>query len=125
MTIEITYDRDQNLATLVVSDLISVDEMRTALEDFYAQGPSKLALWDMSQSDFSMLSPDELWVFVRRAAELGKEREGGLTAIVAPAGFHSAFTRLAETFTKALPFRLSIFRSREDALTWLNSEQAG
>ncbi len=76
----------------------------------------------MSQSDLSLITPDGLLDFTRKAARLGAKRKEGLTAILTPKDLHSGFIKLVEYFTQALPFSLKIFHAREDALAWLFSE---
>jgi hypothetical protein len=76
----------------------------------------------MAKADLSVITPDELHDFTRKAAQLGGERKEGLTAIIAPEDLHPGFVTLAKLFTSVLPFRLKVFPSREEALAWLFPE---
>ncbi len=103
----------------------SVKEMIAALESFYHQGSTLLTLWDMAQSELSAITPEGILKFIRRAAELGGERRGGRTAVIATEGLQYGLGRMAETFAlfEELPFRMGLFRSREETLPWLFSEE--
>jgi len=124
MSIKTSHDRSRDLTIHVVIGSITVDEMIASLEKFYTHGSTLLTLWDMSQSELSQITPDGILKFIRRAALLGVERKGGRTAVVAPQDLQYGLGRMAETFAmfESLPFRMGIFRTREDAMSWLLSE---
>ena len=98
--------------------------MQSALEDIYTHGPTEFILWDMSKCDLSVVTPDELHDFTRKAAQLGEERKEGFTAIIAPEDLHPGYTSLAKLFTSVLPFRLKVFSSQVEALAWLFADSS-
>lgn len=121
MPITTTRDRGQNLTEHVVTGPALEAEMYRTLEDFYAQEPTDLLLWDMSNAEVSHVTPDILRKFVQRAAKLGVSREGGRTAILAPEDLQFGLGRMTETFAdiESTPYKVQVFRSRQDALKWL------
>ena len=121
MFIETAHDPDRDLTILVVSGPVTLDEMITTLDDFYAKGATRLTLWDMSQSDLSTVTPDDILRFIQKAAELGVERNDGRTAVFVKDDLQYGLGRMAETFAtfENLGYSLSLFRAREDALAWL------
>ena len=124
MPIETSRDPDRELTILVVSGPVTLDEMITVLEDFYAKGSTRLTLWDLSPSDLSNVTPDDILRFIQRAAELGVERKDGRTAVFTTDDLQYGLGRMAETYAafEDLSYSLSLFRSREEALAWLFSE---
>lgn len=126
MPVETKRTPDGLLTEHVVTGTVSPKEMYAALEGFYASGPTPLLLWDMAKSDMGPVSPDTLRAFVRRGAELGKDRAGGRTALVATEDLQFGFGRMTENFfdLESAPFAFRVFRSREDALVWLMAGQA-
>ncbi len=124
MSIETSRDPSRDLTIHVVSGLTSTDDMIAALEKFYSQGSTLLTLWDMSQSELSQITSGGIQEFIKRAAELGIERKGGRTAVVATEDLQYGLGRMAESFAlfEKLPFRMRLFRAREEAMTWLFSE---
>lgn len=124
MAIETTRDADQNLTIHVVIGSVSEKEMHRVLEDFYDGQPTALVLWDMSQAELAHVTAEMLQKFVRKAAKLGVRRRGGRTAVVAPADLQYGLGRMSETFAEieSTPFNYCVFRSRQDAMHWLTSD---
>ena len=124
MSIETTRDADQDLTTHVVTGFVSEEEMHGALEDFYEGQPTALVLWDMSQAEVAHVTPEMLQKFVHRAAELGVSRRGGRTAVIASGDLQFGLGRMSETFAEieSTPFSFCVFRSRQDAMRWLVSD---
>ena len=124
MPIETTRDADRNLTTHVVMGSVSEKEMHGVLEDFYDGQPTALVLWDMSQAELAHVTAEMLQKFVRRAAKLGVHRRGGRTAVIAPEDLQFGLGRMSETFAEieSTPYSYCVFRSRQDAMHWLTSD---
>ncbi len=123
MPVETLRNQDQDLTTLVVTGAVSEAEMYEALEGFYRQKPTVFLLWDMSQADLAHVTPDMLQRFIRRGAQLGAARRGGRTAVIAPGELQYGLSRMSEMFFELedTPFSFRVFRSRHEALLWLNA----
>jgi hypothetical protein len=124
MPIETARDADRNLTTHVVIGFVSEKEMHEVLEGFYDGQPTALVLWDMSKAQLAHVTAEMLQKFVRRAAKLGVHRRGGRTAVIAPEDLQYGLGRMSETFAEieSTPYRFSVFRSRQDAMQWLASD---
>jgi len=127
MSIETTHDPDRNLTIHVVIGSVSEKEMYGVLEDFYERQPTALVLWDMSQAEMAHVTAGMLQKFIRRAAQLGTHRRGGRTAVVAPDDLQYGLGRMSETFAEieSVPFSYCVFRSQQDAMRWLASDDTG
>ena len=78
-------------------------------------------LVDVSRSDVLATRPA---VEIRKVAEfLGPyaDRIGGRCAVVAPADVQFGLSQMGSVHTERVGVRSRVFRSREDALTWLKS----
>ncbi|HUL29981.1 MAG TPA: hypothetical protein VLZ03_05950 [Thermodesulfobacteriota bacterium] len=126
MPIETTRDQERNLTVHVVTGPVSEQEMYGTLEEFYKREPTALLLWDLSKADLSWVTPNMLQRFVRKAVKLGARRRGGRTAVVAPEDLQYGLGRMTEAFveSESAPFSFHVFRSRQDALSWLMADDA-
>ena len=125
MGIKTIKDEEQDFTVHEVTGPISEVEMYDALEIFYKQDPTSLLLWDMSQTDVSHVTSDILQKFVRKSAELGTARQGGRTAVIAPEDLQFGLARMSEVFSDmaSAPYSFRSFRTREEALKWLTSDE--
>ena len=124
MGIKITRDEDQDLTLHDVTGPVSEEEMYDALENFYKRDPTTLLLWDMSQTDVKHVTPDILQKFVRRSIELASSRQGDRVAIYALEDLQYGLARMSKVFAEmgTSPYIVNVFRSRQEALQWLTSE---
>lgn len=124
MAIETTRDPSLDLTIHIVTGQASEEEMHAALEGNGTEDQTALVLWDMSAAEVSHVTPGILRRFIKRAAELGKSRKGGRTAVVAPTDLTYGLARMSEAFTEFVssPFRFKAFRTQAEAMLWLRSE---
>jgi hypothetical protein len=124
MGIKITIDKEKDLTIHDVTGPVSEEEMYNALENFYLKEPTKLLLWDMSETDVSHVTSDILQKFIRRSVELGLSRQGGRTAVFASEDLQYGLARMSQTFAEieSVPYSFRVFRSRKEALQWLSSD---
>jgi len=124
MPIETTRDPQRNLTIHVVTGPAREDEMYAALEVPGDGVPTRDVLWDMSLADVMHVTPGILRQFAKRAAELGVDRKGGRTAVVAPEDLQFGLARMSEVFVdmESSPYSLRAFRTREEATAWLESD---
>ena len=124
MGIIITRDEDQDLTIHDVTGSVSEEEMYEALENFYKREPTALLLWDMSQTDVSHVTPEILQKFIEKSTELGMRCQGNRTAVFAPEDLQYGLARMSGAFAEmeSAPYSFRAFRSREEALQWLKSD---
>lgn len=125
MPVRRVREQDQNLTRLIVSGHIVEEEMYEALEEFYAEAPTKLLMWDLSFAEVWHITPDMIYGFVRRAAKLSVKRPGGRTAVVAPGDPQFDVGNLSKTMFSIGPtdVELRVFHSEAEALSWLTDEK--
>lgn len=124
MALMTTRDLENDLTTHVITGPVSEEEMYRALEGDGDGQPTALVLWNMSHADVAHITPGILRRFIKRAAELGANRPGGRTAIIAPDDLQYGLARMSEAFAEmeSAPYSLRAFRDQEEAFQWLRSE---
>lgn len=124
MPIETKRDPQADLTIHVVTGPAEQGEMYAALEAGGRENQTTLVLWDMADAEVGHVTPEILRPFILRAAELGQARDGGRTAVVAPGDLAYGLARMSEALSDLAnsPFLLRAFRTQEEALVWLKSE---
>lgn len=121
MSATLHTDPATHITTLTVTGRISASELRVALDEFYVDTPTQLALCDVSRADPELLSKEELSDLAEHVAGLARIRAGGRSAIVATSNLAYGLSRmyglLAET--NRHPVAIQVFRTKEAALQWL------
>ena len=127
MPVRRTREDGEEFTRLNVTGHVLAEEMHEALEEFYASEPTKLLLYDMSFAEVWHITPDMVLDFVRRAARLGARRPGGRTAVVAPGDLQFDLSMMSQAFhaLESKKVDLRVFRSQEDALSWLTDKVSG
>jgi hypothetical protein len=125
MSITTTRDRENDLTTHVITGYADEKEMHAVLEEDYSSEPTLRVLWDMSQAQVGHVTAEILRNFVKAAAQKGVPGKGGRSAVIAPQDLQFGLARMSEFFTELeeAPFKFSAFRTREEALQWLNAEE--
>ena len=92
--------------------------MFTAQEEFYAAGPTRLELWDMSDADLSQVTVSGMQKFISSEAHLGNARQGGQSAVITKANLQYGLGRMAEILVEfeSLPFAFRVFRKRDERI---------
>ena len=124
MPVRTIRDDSTKITEHVAIGLIADEEMFASQKEFLENNPTKLELWDMSESDLSKITIEGMRQFMSRAVQLGKTRQGGKTAVVLQSTLQYGMGRIAEVFAEliSLPFEFSIFKQRDDAIAWLKEE---
>jgi hypothetical protein len=121
MPIKTIKDGERGFTENVVIGRVTAQEVLACQTTFFEAGPTRLLLWDLSAADLTLLTAENMLKFVSRTASLGRERQDGRTAIVAPAPLQYGFGRMAEAFgeMESISYSLRVFRKRDDAIRWL------
>ena len=117
-----TRRRDsEELTEHVVTGLVTDGDMIACERAFYEGDPTRLQLWDMTDADLTEITNEGLQEFVGQAARLGQARENGRTAVIVQTDLQYGLGRMAEAFgeIESLPFALSLFHDRSEAIAWL------
>lgn len=123
--IEKSIDESRKITFYDASGVVSAQDIIASNTEFYENEPTALLLWDFTRADLSGLSTEDLQGIVAGARRLAHLRPAGKTAIVAQSSLEFGMGRMYETFTEIWkhPIPHRVFKSREEALEWLQSEQ--
>ncbi len=116
-------DFTEHIATGDVRD----DDMFSAQKEFYENGPTRFQLWDMTGCVMTGITMGGMRTFIERAAQYGKVRENGKTAVIVSSQLQFGLARTAEAFGEfsSIPFAFQVFKDRAEALAWLNGKTEG
>jgi hypothetical protein len=124
MSISSHIDHAKKLTTYTVSDKLTFDEAMAEVENFYKQ-PTKNVMWDLSNVSELNFSSEE----VRKIAGFNQRLESlsrinGKTAIVAPQDLIFGIGKMFQSISDYIdvPFIVMIFRTMEEAQSWLDKE---
>jgi hypothetical protein len=114
-------DPDSNITTATGIGRVAASDLFAALDKFYDDSPTLLALCDLSQADLSSLSGQELKQIVEFTESRAAVRRGGRTAIVAPEDLQYRMARVYQSLAEIRrhPVAIRAFRAGEEALQWL------
>jgi hypothetical protein len=126
MSLALQTDGSKNLTILTPSGEITFAEAMKALESFY-QNPTRNLLLDFSRRDKIplVLTGEEMAKLFKHLTTKKENRPGGKTAVVAPDDLRFGMSRMAEAFAEIekLPWEMKAFRSMDEAIDWLNSDE--
>jgi hypothetical protein len=126
MSLALQTDGSKNLTILTPSGEITFAEAMKALESFY-QNPTRNLLLDFSGRDKIplVLTGEEMAKLFKHLTTKKENRPGGKTAVVAPDDLRFGMSRMAEAFAEIekLPWEMKAFRSMDEAIDWLNSDE--
>jgi len=124
MPLKFQTDKSKDLTIFTPSGKITFAEAMDALESFY-RNPTKNVLMDFSsRSNIPLLlTGEEMAQLFRQLATKRENRPDGKTAIVAPDDLRFGMSRMAEAFAEMekLPWKWEAFRSMDEAIHWLAS----
>jgi hypothetical protein len=122
--IVIHKDRSKDLITYVCKGQISVDEILTAVQEYFSGEVTKDVLWDFAEANVDIRQPqiDKLMIYLRTVPpEEVEKRRGGRVAIVAPKEYVVGVMEQFKGWSEMVdaPFVFQMFYEAEEALTWL------
>lgn len=121
MPVQTKIDQEKDLTIHIARGLLTDEQMFEAQNKFYNDHPTRLELWDMSDTDMSLITIQGMRRYIDNDARLGSARKNGKCAIVVVKTLQFGMARMAETFAElaGLPFRVRIFKSIDEAMAWL------
>ena len=120
MAISYDIDRQADLTVFAAQGRLSGKEVEQAIAEFYESGPTTKVLWDINQASVAHFNERDLRRIVRFISDRAGVRPGGKTAIVTSRDSDFGVSRMGEAFAHDTPLEFRIFRSREQALLWLD-----
>jgi hypothetical protein len=127
MPVRTEIDRENDITEHIATGDVIDEEMFSAQNEFYGDGPTRLQLWDMSGCVVTGVTIGGMRTFIEQAALKGRTRENGKTAVITGSELQFGLARMAETFAEFanIPFEFRVFRDRAGALAWLKEEAGG
>ena len=123
--IERTIDSAGELTTYTVAGTLLADEVLRTIDGFYQETVTKNVLWDLSEADLRQISSADVRLIVGRVTQLGRERPGGRTALVAPqklaVGLSRMYEMLADLERPLGSAETRVFQNIDEALEWFKS----
>jgi hypothetical protein len=117
-------NRSKDLITYVCKGQISVDEILTAVQEYFSGEVTKDVLWDFAEANVDIRQPqiDKLMIYLRTVPpEEVEKRRGARVAIVAPKEYAVGVMEQFKGWSEMVdaPFVFQMFYDAEEALTWL------
>lgn len=122
--IETTYNLPQGLTTFNVVGKMWIADFYDGLERYYKGTLTPLVLWDLTETDLSAITTDEISDFAQDSRYLAEARKGGKTAIVFNSLHDFGLGRMLGSYLEIAgsPLEIHVFRSLDDARKWLGVE---
>ena len=125
MTIEIIDDAKTPFVVQRVHNKLDAVEVVDSQKALYLNpeyDPTRPVLWDTRQADVQSVV-SEIFKMVEHSTSLWGKMRGGRTAILVSKTEHLGFARLYVKLAAAMPRKLAIFMSYEEAIHWLLEDQ--
>jgi len=110
-----------DLTTHVVTGEVRGEDLQRAAMAFLKDSPTRLALWDFTEAQFSTLTTQDLVAVFDSLVPYAEARRGGRSALLFSSTVGFGLGRLSEALAEVrdFPFELKAFGRRSDALLWL------
>jgi len=116
-------DKDKKLTTITVSWKADFDELMIVLKNFLNDNKTEHLLLDFRNSSLNGITHDHIIDLCKYATyrDNGESRVNGKTALVGSSDLQSGIGRMLKTYSemKNSDINVSVFRSMEKALSWL------
>jgi hypothetical protein len=120
--IHIISDATKNHTKFTVEGSITITDVLNAIKNFYeGDTVTKNVLWDLTNGKAKDIRSSELENIVTLRKGFAHLRNGGKTAILAPADIEFGMSRMVELMThfKEETIETRVFRTMEDSYHWL------
>jgi len=116
VNIQTIIDRELDLTTQKCIGIVKAEDVSEKTEEYYRDLPTKNILWDLLEADLSEISAND----VRKiAAQIGKLKPEGKSAILAGAGVSLCLSNMFNAYSKIErpEFSIPVFSDRGEALS--------
>jgi hypothetical protein len=109
------------LTVHVVTGRVTVEELIEAATSFLEGAPTRLALWDLCQADFSGIPTASVQSIFNSVAPFKERRRGGKSALLFASTEGFGLGRIGEAMAeiRGFPFEVRAFSDRREAMLWL------
>lgn len=96
MSITVSTDDLRQTTYIVASGILTLDQIKQTIGDFYRQEPTLHVVWDLSGVTRTDLTFEQVQAIAKQLKEQRTGREGGKTALVSPADVTYGLGRMLE-----------------------------
>ncbi len=123
-TITKRVEPENNLTLFFVVGKLTTDELVKSIRDFYASSITLNVIWDLTKSDLSQISAQDVQHVAALSADYKDSRPSGKTAVVGSDDLTFGLARMYELNKNStdLAFETKSFRSIEEAYDWILSD---
>ena len=113
---------DGDLTTHIVTGEVTSEELLRAGMSLLQENPTRLALWDFTEAEFSAVTTQELVSIFDSLAPYSHHRQGGRSALLFSSTVGFGLGRLSEALAEVrhFPYQIKAFSDRENAMAWLD-----
>jgi hypothetical protein len=117
------FDKELDLTTFVCSDQVTAREIEEQVQALYRGRPSLFALWDFSEADLSVLTPEDIRGVAKYVKETSHSRAGGKTALVFSTAMLTGMGPMLESIAEIeiRDAKIKIFNDLKSGLAWITS----
>ncbi len=115
-------DSRHTLTIFTAHGVIDAGRILEELRDYYDGQPTLYSLWDFSEADVTAISSDDISALAHYIKQHTAHRQGGKSALVLAKDLDFGLGRMidAQLEIEEAPVTLSSFKSKADALEWLD-----
>jgi hypothetical protein len=117
------FDKELDLTTFVCSDQVIAREIEEQVRALYRGRPSLFALWDFSEADLSVLTPEDIRGVAKYVKETSHSRAGGKTALVFSTAMLNGMGPMLESIAEIeiRDAKIKHFNDPTSGLAWITS----
>ena len=123
MSITMSADDLRQTTLIVCSGILTLDQIKQTIDDFYRQEPTLHVTWDLSGVTRTDLTYEQVRVIAKQLNKYRTGRAGGKTALVSPSDANFGMSRMLEMLMESIPggdgVTIMVFRDLDAAYQWL------
>ena len=122
--IESAVDEQCSLTSFSVEGIISAEQLITTIQQFYAENPTSLVLWDFTATNIHHLQTAEIERIANTTRNISYSSRVLRAALVFSSDVDFGLGRMFEVLSHAgkLDQKIRSFHSRENAKKWLEAD---
>jgi hypothetical protein len=128
-TITVFIDKELDIAEFMVQGVLTYQELRGTIEQYYKGTLTKYTVWDFTDTDIQKIWKNQVLLIGRQVDIFGNARDKCFDVIIAPDIIHYGLAMIYASYFEIIhrkpdSVKTMVFRSREDAFAWIreNSE---
>lgn len=112
---------DSAITVFKVSGKMLFDQIIDEITEFYENGLTKNTVWDFTRAEGGHITSEEIQKIASHVKDFGHLRENGKTAFVISSSLAYGLGRMYDSLSQVFnsPIRHGIFRSFDDAVSWV------